>query len=223
MGQRRRGPSGRLAAVGSSAEVQKLVRPETRVVDAHGASGDAGLHRFARPFRQRRIWSDVRAVTGRQDAGGVRVAHQNVRGVDPPGTWILGGVWDHTTVGRRAAHAATGSTRSRRTIPCGSIGSTGTWAWPTRRARGGHVSTSTPEVAGGTIVRDAAGEPDGHPQGQRHVARDRVVPEHTTAAQDRRSMRRWPTSRRKVSRRSSTWATRGTTSRRSSAPTPQAA
>ena len=37
MGQRGGGATGLLAAVGSSAEVQKLVTPATRVVDAHGA------------------------------------------------------------------------------------------------------------------------------------------------------------------------------------------
>jgi predicted amidohydrolase YtcJ len=35
--------AGRLAAVGSSAEVQKLVTPATRVVDAHGATVAPGL------------------------------------------------------------------------------------------------------------------------------------------------------------------------------------
>ena len=47
------------------------------------------------------------------------------------------------------------------------------------------ITATTPDPPGGLIVRDAAGQPDGHPEGRRHGAVYRVMPAPTLERRDR--------------------------------------
>ena len=49
----------------------------------------------------------------------------------PPGTWIMGGDWDHSLWGGELCRRVAGSTRRPRITPSGSTGSTATWRLPT--------------------------------------------------------------------------------------------
>ncbi len=92
-------------------------------------------------------------------------------------------------------HARSRSTPSRRTIPSSCSGSTATWRWPTRWPCAWPASPARrPTPEGGTIVRDARGEPTGilkdnamdlvHARDPRALARDE--PARGRAARARR-------------------------------------
>ena len=140
-----------------------------------------------------------------------------------PGTWILGGAWDHTNWGgelprRDWIDSVTPHNPVWIERLDGHMGLANNAA-----LAAASVGSDTPDMAGGTIVRDASGHPTGILKDNATELVTRVIPEPTTEAQDKALDAAMATSPRKVSRRSSTWATRGTTSRRSSEPTPRAA
>ncbi len=153
----------RIVAVGSSAEISKLAAsaPGARVIDARGGFVAPGF-----------IDSHVHFVDG-----GYRLASVQLRDARtpadfvarikayaatlPPGTWITGGDWDHQNWG--------GELPTRHWIDSVTPGNP---VWVSRLdghmalANGlalsaGKVTRATPEVEGGAIVRDAAGNPTG--------------------------------------------------------------
>lgn len=175
----------RLAAVGSSAEVRKLAGPSTRVVDAAGqflVPGfiDTHVHFVAGGFRLASVQlRDARTpaeFTARLKAFAATV---------PAGTWIQGGDWDHELWG--------GALPTRQWIdsvtpdhPVWVNRLDGHMALANSVAlRAAGVTRATGEVAGGTIVRDAAGEPTGVLKDNAMGLVDRVVPEAPPALADR--------------------------------------
>lgn len=121
----------RIAAVGSNEEIKKWLGPHTRTLDARGKTVLPGL-----------IDAHVHFSTGGFDVSGVQLkdarnredlrrASANTRKSFPKanGFWAARGT---TKTGRaRRCPRASGSTSSRRTIPCSSAATTGTWPWPT--------------------------------------------------------------------------------------------
>ena len=75
----------------------------------------ARLHRHARALHRRRLPAVVGAAARRREPR--RSSSRRIRAFAatvPKGTWITGGDWDHSAVGRGAARRARGSTPSRR-------------------------------------------------------------------------------------------------------------
>ena len=153
----------RISAVGSSAEIAKLARssPAARVIDAKGGMVTPGF-----------IDSHVHFITG-----GYRLASVQLRDARTPaefiarikayaatvspGTWITGGDWDHQLWG--------GELPTRDWIDSVTPNNP---VWVSRLdghmalANGlaldaGKVTNETRDVAGGTVVRDASGNPTG--------------------------------------------------------------
>src|SRR5215207_9247275 len=85
----------RITAVGTSAEVSRLVGPRTRVVDARGALllpgfNDAHVHFISGGFQLSSV--DLRdAATPREFAERIRRFSEKL----PKGRWVTGGDWDH--------------------------------------------------------------------------------------------------------------------------------
>src|SRR5829696_1356882 len=85
----------RITAVGTSAEVRRLVGPRTRVVDARGALllpgfNDAHVHFISGGFQLSSV--DLRdAATPREFAERIRRFSEKL----PKGRWVTGGDWDH--------------------------------------------------------------------------------------------------------------------------------
>jgi len=85
----------RVAAVGTAAEVRRLVGPRTRVIDARGALllpgfNDAHVHFLGGGFQLSAV--DLRdAATPQEFAERVRRFAAKL----PPGRWVTGGDWDH--------------------------------------------------------------------------------------------------------------------------------
>jgi predicted amidohydrolase YtcJ len=174
---------GRIAVVGTTAEVRRAV-PAAEAIDARGGlivPGfiDAHLHLLAGGFRLTSV--QLRGVTSRDAFVSTLRAFAASR---PPGTWITGGDWDHETWG--------GELPSRAWID---EATTDHPVWLTRldshmalantpALRLAGLSAETPDVAGGAIVRDAAGAPTGLLKDNAMRLVERVVPPPSPAEED---------------------------------------
>ena len=151
----------RISAMGSSAAVRKLVTASTRVIDAHGMMVvpgfiDSHIHFLEGGFGLASV--QLRdAKTPREFVHRISEYAKTL----PPGTWITNGDWDHEQWG--------GELPRRDWIDSVTPNNP---VWVNRldghmslangaALRAAGISKATPEVAGGTIVRDAQGEPTG--------------------------------------------------------------
>ncbi len=175
----------RLAAVGSSAEVRKLAGPTARVVDAAGqllvpGFVDAHVHFVAGGFRLASVQlRDAR--TPAEFTARIRAFAATV----PKGTWIQGGDWDHEQWGGALpTRAWIDSVTPDHPVWVNRLD--GHMALANGAAlRAAGVTRSTADVDGGTIVRDAAGEPTGVLKDNAMGLVDRVVPDAPPALADR--------------------------------------
>lgn len=175
----------RIAAVGSRKEIEALAGEDTRVLDAAGGLVTPGF-----------IDSHVHFVDG-----GERLASVQLRDAStpeeftrrigefaatlPPGTWILGGDWDHTLWGGELPRRDwIDSLTSEHPVFVnrldGHMGLANTAALETAG-----VDAATPDVEGGEIVRDASGAPTGMLKDNAMGLVGRVVPGAPEAQQDR--------------------------------------
>ena len=174
-----------IAAVGSSAEVKKAAGEGARVIDAHGALvvpgfNDSHIHFVDGGFRL----SSVQL----RDAGTPEKFISRIKeyaATVKPGTWIMGGDWDHTSWGgelprRDWIDSVTPNNPVWVQRLDGHMGLANSAAL---RAAG--VTRATKDVDGGTIVRDAAGEPTGILKDNAMSLLDKAVPELTPELADR--------------------------------------
>ncbi|MGZ8468623.1 MAG: amidohydrolase [Gemmatirosa sp.] len=174
----------RLAAVGSSAEVRKLAGPAARVIDAGGqflVPGfiDAHVHFVAGGFRLASVQlRDAR--TPAEFVARIRAFAATV----PKGTWIQGGDWDHEQWGGELpTRAWLDSVTPDHPVWVNRLD--GHMALANSAAlRAAGVTRDTRDVAGGTIVRDARGEPTGVLKDNAMELVDRTVPPPDPALAD---------------------------------------
>jgi predicted amidohydrolase YtcJ len=151
----------RITAVGSSAEIRKLARPITRVIDAKGgllAPGfiDAHVHFIEGGFGLTSV--QLRDARTREEFVHRIKAHA---GVLPAGAWMLQGNWDHQNWGgelprKEWIDSVTPST------PVFIQRLDGHMALANSAAlRAAGLTRDTRQVTGGEIVHDEQGEPTG--------------------------------------------------------------
>jgi hypothetical protein len=175
----------RIVAVGSSAEVRKLSGAETHIIDAQGMMVlpgfiDSHIHFLEGGFGL----SSVQLRDAKTPQEFVRRIGEYARTI-PPGTWITHGDWDHEQWG--------GELPSREWIDAVTPGNP-VWV----RRLDGHMSlangaaltaagvrSTTPDVAGGTIVRDAGGNPTGIFKDNAETLVARAVPAPSAEREDR--------------------------------------
>jgi predicted amidohydrolase YtcJ len=177
----------RITSVGSSAEIAKLAKafPKARVIDAKGGMVAPGF-----------IDSHVHFITG-----GFRLASVQLRDAKTPqeftkrikefaatvapGTWITGGDWDHQQWGGELpSHVWIDSVTPNNPVWVSRLD--GHMALANSLAlKAANVTKSTPDVDGGTIVRDAAGNPTGILKDNAQSYVDRAEPPQTDAMNDR--------------------------------------
>jgi predicted amidohydrolase YtcJ len=174
----------RLAAVGTNEEIRRVVGTG-RVIDARGRLVTPGFIDAHIHFLQGGAnLSSVQLRDARTKEEFVaRLAAFAAR--VPEGTWITGGDWDHELWGGELPrkewidpvtpkHPVAVSRLDGHMLLANSAA---------LRAAG--VSRATPDVPGGTIVRDARGEPTGILKDNATRLVERVIPPPTPAARDR--------------------------------------
>jgi len=173
----------RIAAVGSSAEVRKL-SGAARVIDARGQMLVPGFHdahihfidggfRLASvPLRDAKTPTEFTARIKRFVAG------------QPRGVWIMGGDWDHEQWGGELpTRAWIDSVTPDNPVWINRLDGHMSLA-NTAALRATGVTKATPEVDGGTIVRDGAGEPTGILKDNAMWLVDQKVPSPAPAQSD---------------------------------------
>ena len=151
----------RIAAVGSDAEIEALVGPETQVIRLDGKTVvpgmiDAHVH-FTNLGRQRQILNargmskeEIVAEVGRRAAA------------SPPGDWIEGRGWDQNTWQVREFPTKADLDGVSPDNPVFLKRIDGHAAWVNSAAlMAASITRDTLDPAGGQIIRDAAGDPTG--------------------------------------------------------------
>ena len=174
-----------IAAVGSSAEVRKLAGSGARIIDAHGAMvvpgfTDAHVHFIEGGF----ALQSVKLRDAKTKAEFIKRIGDFARTL-PAGAWITNGDWDHENWG--------GELPTRAWIDAVTPNNP---VWINRldghmslansaALKAAGVTRAVQDVDGGTIVRDAAGEPTGIFKDNAMGVVDRAVPPPSAELVDR--------------------------------------
>jgi predicted amidohydrolase YtcJ len=174
--------SGIIAVVGNVGDVDKLVGKSTRVIDLHGRAVVAALtdaHAHLAGLGLAATAVDLRGCASAADCG-QRVARAVHDGRGTRGDWVLGRGWDQNRFpdGKFPTHAALD--HIAHPVFVERIDGHAGWANAAALARA-HVDRSTPDPAGGRIVRDDHGEPTGVFVDNAMSLVDRAVPAPTPA------------------------------------------
>ncbi|MDP9203692.1 MAG: amidohydrolase [Gemmatimonadota bacterium] len=175
----------RIAAVGSTSEIRGWMSPETRVIDAHGGMVVPGF-----------IDSHIHFLSGGMNLSSVQLRDARTpaefiarikafAATVPQGTWITGGDWDHQNWGgelpqRSWIDSVTPNNPVWINRLDGHMGLANTAAM-----RAAKVPMSGGDIAGGTITRDASGQPSGIFKDNAQELIDPAVPNPTPAMLDR--------------------------------------
>jgi len=174
-----------IVAVGERAEVEPYLGDRTTVVDANGAMVvpgfiDTHVHFLSSGFGL----SSVQLRDAATPEEFTRRIGDFAAGLEP-GTWITGGDWDHEMWGGELPRAEwiDEVTQENPVFVSRLDGHMALANGAAMRAAG--ISADAAEVDGGTIVRDAAGNPDGVFKDNAMGLIDRVIPAPTDELEDR--------------------------------------
>jgi predicted amidohydrolase YtcJ len=175
----------RIAAVGSTSEIRSRVSPQTTIIDAHGGMVVPGF-----------IDSHVHFL-----AGGMNLASVQLRDAKtpaefisrlrafastvPPETWITGGDWDHQNWGGELPQRSwIDSVTPNNPVWINRLDGHMALA-NTAAMRAAKVPMSGGDIDGGTITRDASGQPSGIFKDNAQELIDPAVPEPAPSMLDR--------------------------------------
>ena len=175
----------RIVAVGSSAEIQKLSLKAARVIDAHGAMvtpgfTDAHVHFVEGGF----ALQSVKLRDARTKDEFIRRIAAFAKTV-PAGTWILNGDWDHQNWGGELPRREwIDSVTRNHPVWINRLDGHMNLANSAALAAA-HVTRAVKDVPGGSIERDAEGEPTGIFRDNAESIVGHAIPEAAPALNDR--------------------------------------
>jgi predicted amidohydrolase YtcJ len=154
---------GRIAAVGTDDDILALAGPDTRRIDLKQAFVIPGLvdaHGHVASLGERLSSVDVRGVTS-IEAITQAVRERAARGL-PEGAWITGGGWDQNLwPGEQfPTHAPLDAASPDRPVLLRRVDGHASWA-SLKAMQAAGITRDTKDPDGGSIVRDAKGEPTG--------------------------------------------------------------
>jgi predicted amidohydrolase YtcJ len=175
----------RIAAVGSTSEIRSLASTQTRVIDAHGGMVvpgfiDSHVHFLAGGMNLASV--QLRdAKTPAEFISRIRAFASTV----PPGTWITGGDWDHQNWGGELPQRSwIDSVTPNNPVWINRLDGHMALA-NTAAMRAAKVPMSGGDIDGGTITRDASGQPSGIFKDNAQELIDPAVPDPTPSMLDR--------------------------------------
>jgi predicted amidohydrolase YtcJ len=175
----------RIAAVGSTSEIRSRVAPQTTVIDARGGMVVPGF-----------IDSHVHFLAGGMNLASVQLRDARTpaefisrirafASTVPPGTWITGGDWDHQNWGGELPQRSwIDSVTPDNPVWINRLDGHMALA-NTAAMRAAKVPMSGGDIAGGTITRDASGQPSGIFKDNAQELIDPTVPDPAPAMLDR--------------------------------------
>ncbi len=176
---------GKIAAIGDN--VASLIGPNTKVIDARGATILPGLidsHGHVEGLGSFLENLDFRGVASEQQiADRVRAAAQTAK----PGEWILGRAWDQNLWPTKDFPTAASLTAASPNNPVALTRVDGHATWVNQKAMDlADLNAATQEPAGGKILRDTAGKPTGVLLDRARSLVDRKIPAATPEQVERR-------------------------------------
>jgi predicted amidohydrolase YtcJ len=175
----------RIAFVGSTAEVRKRTPATARIIDAHGAMvvpgfTDAHVHFIDGGF----ALASVQLRDAKTKAEFIRRIAAFAKTV-PAGVWITNGDWDHENWGGELpTHAWIDSVTPNNPVWINRLDGHMNLANAAALKAAG-ITRGVADVAGGTIVRDASGEPTGVFKDNAQQIVERAMPAPPPAMLDR--------------------------------------
>ncbi len=153
----------KIVAVGTSADIQRLANPATRVIDMHGLTATPGLIDTHGHFADggvdevyHVVLSDVQRVS--DAVAKVREKAATLK----PGEWLVGAGWDEGKLAERRYLLASDLDAITPNNPVWLMHTTGHYGVANSYAlKLAHISASTTDPPAGTIDRDAQGRPTG--------------------------------------------------------------
>lgn len=153
---------GRIVDIGETAAIRAKAAAATRVIDVHGATVTPGLidahcHLYGLGVDNDSV--SVRALGSEAEAVAVVAAAAKQR---PAGEWLLGRGWDQNRwPGQKfPTKASLDAAISDRPVVLRRVDGHASWV-NSQALAAAHITKATKDPAGGTIVRDAKGEPTG--------------------------------------------------------------
>jgi len=154
---------GKIVAVGTSAQIQRLAGPATRVFDLHGLTATPGLIDTHGHYAASGVDELFSVVLN--DVSRVSEAVEKIRqkaATLKPGEWLVGAGWDEGKLAERRYLLASDLDKVTPNNPVWLMHTTGHYGVANSYAlKLAHITASTPDPPAGTIDRDAQGRPTG--------------------------------------------------------------
>jgi predicted amidohydrolase YtcJ len=154
---------GKIVAVGTTAQIQRLAGSTTRVMDLHGLTATPGLIDTHGHFAASGVDELFSVVLN--DVSRVSEAVEKIRqkaATLKPGEWLVGAGWDEGKLAERRYLLASDLDKVTPNNPVWLMHTTGHYGVANSYAlKLAHITAATPDPPAGTIDRDAQGNPTG--------------------------------------------------------------